>query len=274
MENDWSFQDEIKLKQIDLARAALYLAKRVTYPQLSVPNSLKSIAALAEEAAQKFSEASSIEFKGTILSEFLFREKGFSGNREAYYDPRNSFLNDVLQRRQGIPISLSVLYISVARQLKIPAYGVGMPGHFVVMVPDGNKRLLFDPFNGGGRLSLNDCVNLVEQTTGYSGAFEPHWLDPVSEKLILTRMLANLRASYVEQSEWTQAIRVLECLQLLNPDDPTLQRDLGVLHYQQGAFYKAATQLEQYAKQDPDASDLPFIKKGISERMTDWVKQN
>lgn len=274
MTREWSFKDEISVLQIDLARASLYLAKQIAYPQLRIADCLDQVETLANEAAVQFSRTAPREQRATLLSEYLFQQRGFRGNREAYYDVRNSFLSDVLTRKVGIPISLSVLFIAVARHLKIPTFGIGMPGHFIVMVPDGDKRLFFDPFHGGGRLSINDCSNLVQQTTGYSGPFDPRWLDPVSEKQILSRMLVNLRGSYVQFEQWPEAIRVLRCLQLLHPRDATIMRDLGVLYFQQGNLHTAVHLLERYAQQEPDASDLTNIKNGIAQKFGEWVRKN
>lgn len=274
MKRDWSFADEISTAQIDLARAALHLAKQIAYPDLDIGHFLNELALLSHDADRHINPRAPLEQRATLLGEFLFQQRGYRGDREAYYDVRNSYLSDVLTRKIGIPISLSALFIAVARQLNIPAYGVGMPGHFIVMVPNRDRRLFFDPFHGGGRLSINDCTNLVQNTTGFTGSFNPRWLDPISEKQILTRMLINLRSNYVQLEQWASAIKVLRCLQLLHPSDAALKRDIGVLHFQQGDFYDAATLLQQYADQEPDASDLTYIKRGIAEKMGEWVRKN
>ncbi|MEM7331865.1 MAG: tetratricopeptide repeat protein [Chloroflexota bacterium] len=273
MEN-WEFKDEIQVKKIDLARATLQMARTIAYPHLDVSLYHQKIDLLAAEINKQISPDYSLNVKAELLMEFLFQNQRFKGNVEQYYDVRNSFVNDLLDRRLGIPISLSTLCIIVAHRLNMKAYGVGLPGHFIVMVPNGNQRLFFDPFNGGGRLSLEDCARLVERTTGFTGAFQPDWLDPVSEKQILVRMLTNLRAAYVQTERWPEAISTVECLHVLNPDDATIIRDLGVLNYQRGKMNQAVEYLNRYAQKDPKATDLPFIKNGIAQKLDDWVKLN
>lgn len=274
MMDEWSFKDEIQAKKINLARAALHFARHIAYPSLDVPACLTQIDELAQLANKSIRQADPIQVKAEMLSEFLFQRSGYKGNAEAYYDVRNSFMNEVLTRRVGIPISLSVLFMIVAKRLDLPAYGIGMPGHFIVMVPNGNQRLFFDPFNGGGRLTFIDCARLVTQTTGYAGSFRPEWLDPVDERVILTRMLNNLKGGFVQSENWAKAIKTVECLQLLNPDDASFLRDIGVLYYQNGDMYQALHFLNAYAEKDPKASDIPFIRNGLSDKLDGWVKLN
>ena len=158
-----------------------------------------------------------------------FTQQRFRGNSATYQDPRNSYLNEVIERRLGIPISLSVIYIAIAQDLGLPAHGVGLPGHFIVGIRDNGDEIYIDPFHGGVRLFQADCVQLVREATGISGAFQPEWLKPVSPVVILTRMLNNLRNIYLHQADWTHALAVVERLRLLQPDLPDLRVATWVL---------------------------------------------
>ncbi|MCP5099944.1 MAG: tetratricopeptide repeat protein [Chloroflexi bacterium] len=272
--DEWTFRDEVKLSPIILPRAALQMACDIAYPNLNVPYYLLKIEELAMAAQQYICLENPIATQAEMLAEFLFQREGFSGNTDVYDDPRNSFLNEVIERRQGIPISLSVLYIAVARRLNIQAYGVGMPGHFIVKVPAGAKTVFFDPFNGGGRLSLADCVRLVRLTTSYSGPFQKDWLESVDNPSILTRMLNNLRLIYMEVQDWDYALRVIQQMQYLQPTSTDLLRELGIIHYRSGDINLAARYLNEYLRQEPQAKDAEMIKVGMEKALNHWASQN
>ncbi len=169
------------------------------------------------------------------LAQFLFDELGFSGNASDYTDPRNSYLNEVLERRLGIPISLSVLYIEIARRIGIRAEGVGLPGHFIVRVNMKQGEVIYlDPFHGGHALTEEDCRTRVATVTGGVLPFHESFLNPVQSRYILTRMLNNLKNFYASANDHPRAAKVIERLLVLNPDDVTEMRNLGVLYGQMG----------------------------------------
>lgn len=274
MSQEWTFRDEINLDTVNLPRAALQFARDIAYPSLNVTYYLLQIEELAQEAERQMRMGDQTAVRAEMLSEFLFQRAGYHGNLTDYNTPQNSFLNEVLDTRRGIPISLSVLFLAVASRLNIPAAGVGMPGHFIVTVPDGDRPLYFDPFNGGGRLTRADCARLVEVTTGYQGTFQPAWLDPVDNRMILTRMLNNLRLIYTEQGEWGMVIKTVRCLRLLDPETAVYLRDLGVAYFQLNQMPQALACFEAFAQKAPHAADLEMIRQGIAVRMNAWVRQN
>lgn len=271
---EWTIADELALEPVNLARVALLCAQAVAYPDLQINQYMGQVNQLAQEARGYVPAVDAGHVRGLLLAEYLFGRVPFRGNREEYADPRNSFLNDVLDRRLGIPITLSVLYLEVARRMDIPAYGVGLPGHFVVGVPGPQEPWYLDPFNGGDRLSLNECARLVAITTGYEGPFRVQWLDPTSPLDLTVRMLNNLRAIYAQQEEWLQALRVIEQLQIVQPDVPEHLRDLGLIHYRMGATRLSARYLEAYLQQVPDASDANTIRQGMAGTLDDWARLN
>jgi regulator of sirC expression with transglutaminase-like and TPR domain len=271
---DHSFRDILLNTSDRLPRAALTLSKSIAYPDLDIEVYLKQLEVLVEKAGESRPASASRQEQAVALADYLFSEAAFSGNTANYWDPRNSFLNDVLDRRLGIPITLSVVYIEIANQLGIPAYGVGLPGHFIVGVQDEPGPIYLDPFHGGTRLSMEDCADLVRTTTSYQGDLQPDWLQPVAPLEIIIRMLNNLRFVFIEHESWPEAIKVVEHLCLLRADLSTLKRDLGLLHYRDGALKKALTYLDEYLSREPEASDVPDVRRCLNHVARELARLN
>jgi len=271
---EFTFQDEIALSPIHLPRAALCFAREITYPDLDVAAYLERLEALAAQARAQLSPTHSLAEQAEALSDFLFIQQRLRGNSQEYNDPRNSYLNEVLERGLGIPISLSVIYITLARACGLPAQGIGLPGHFIVSVQDAQGQVYIDPFQGGARLSRADCFQLVKDSTGYEGSFQADWLQPASPKAILTRMLNNLRNIYLHQEDWSHALRVVERLRLLQPQLPDLQRDLGVIYHRQGSLRLAAQHYEAYLRLAPQAPDAEAVASYLRLAAGELAKRN
>jgi regulator of sirC expression with transglutaminase-like and TPR domain len=269
-----AFAAELRRRPIRLALASLLLAKGIAYPALEVSAQLSRIDELAVSARSVIDSRQPLAAQAELLADYLFQTEGFAGNVADYGDPDNSYLNAVLDRRLGIPISLSVLYVAVALRLGIPARGVGLPGHFIVAAGHGERDLLFDPFHRGGRLSLIDCQRLVQLTTGYQGPFRPEWLRPLTSQAILIRMLNNLRHSYLAGEAWPEAQRVLEHLQAVEPDAVEHLRDLGLVFFRQGKMRLAAAFLQSYLEQVPDSPDADLIRQGLAGGLAKWGRAN
>ena len=205
------------------------------------------------------------------LSDWLFDKEGFRGNTADYVDPRNSYLNLVLDRRLGIPISLSVVFLEVARRLNVPAQGVGLPGHFIVAVTGEDAPVFLDPFHGGRPLSVDDCAGLVRRSAGHAD-FDPQWLAPTPPRDIVTRMLNNLRQFYVSVEDWPLAVKIAERLVPLQPGVPAHLRDLAILYYRQGALRKASALFGEYLVRAPEAPDADAVRAG-RDRMLDELSR-
>ena len=266
-----TFARELNELPISVPRAGLLFAREIAYPELDVQHYMQMLDGLAQEARAQVAQA---ESPAEALADFLFYEQEFRGNEEAYSDPRNSYLNEVLERRLGIPISLSVIYVAVARRLHIDAYGLSLPGHFIVGVRQGLVELLLDPFHGGRRLTLEDCEQLVRQTTGLEGLLDPTWLRPATPHAILARMLNNLRVVYVHRERWPEAIAVIERMRQVQPNAPEHLRDLGLLHYQQGHLYPAAQYLEAYLEEEPESPEASVIRQNLQPVFSRWAQMN
>ncbi|MGH7320529.1 MAG: SirB1 family protein [Candidatus Rokuibacteriota bacterium] len=245
--------------EISLAEAGLWIAAE-EYPDLDVPAWLRRLDALGHVARERVAPRLSVDRTAATLNTLLFVEHGFRGNRDDYYDPRNSFLNEVLERRLGIPITLSVVYIEVAARAGVTVRGIGLPGHFVVRMERHGVSRLLDPFNGGVTLTEADCDGLVRRVSGQEVALEPAHLAPVTTRTILTRMLGNLKGIYLARGDWRRALQAVERILLLRPDALSQVRDRGLIHANLGAATAAIRDWETYLQGVPRAADADQIR--------------
>lgn len=247
---------------IKLAEAALLIAAE-EYPRLDVALYLEKLENFGDRARQRAEAATNAADLIASINATLFDELGFQGNRENYYDPRNSFLNEVIDRRSGIPITLSVIYIEVARQIGFSIHGIGLPGHFIAGHFNPGENYFIDVFNGGRRLTDNALADLVTGMSGGRIEFNSTHLLPVTKKQILTRMLSNLLNIYAGSQDYRRAIASIERILLLLPDSLQHIRDYGLLLAQVDRPSSAIEQLEKYLKQMPDADDAETIREQI-----------
>lgn len=251
-------------ESLELGRAALLIAAE-EYPSLDVSLELQrldELAALLEPQVFRIDDETQ---RLGILAHFLHHAQGFRGDDAAtYHDPRNSFLNDVLTRRVGIPITLSVVYLEVARRVDIPLAGVGFPAHFLLRSPAPRGPFL-DAFHGGRRLTEADCEAFLSDLTGGRVAFEPRFLDAVDARHILIRMLTNLKSIYVQQENAPKAIAAIDRILLLDPTRALEHRDRGALYLQMEAFRSAAADLERYLQLAPEAADRNAVDPVLAE---------
>ena len=201
---------------VPLARGALLIAKE-EYPDLNVDHYVDRLSELAREAEPIVSAGNDTVEKVQLLSHFLFEQKGFEGNRDAFSDPRNSFLNDVIERRLGIPITLSVIYLEVGRRLGLNLYGVSFPTHFLVKAVDERGELLIDPFSGGIILTLEQVKAKLAEIYRQPVELHPAMLKSAGARQILVRMLRNLKGIYAGASDWARSLSALDRILMLDP---------------------------------------------------------
>jgi regulator of sirC expression with transglutaminase-like and TPR domain len=249
--------------QIDLAHAALLIATE-EYPELDVDAYRARLDAMGQALAERLQAAEPLQ-RVRALSRYLFEEEGFRGNTEDYYDPRNSFLNEVLDRRTGIPISLSTIYIEVARRAGLVVEGVGLPGHFIVRVASGEGDFLVDPFHSGALLSHEDCQKRLDRVYGGRVRMELAMLAVCSRRQILARMLRNLKAIYLKAEDQPRALAVVDLLLRTQPESVEDLRDRGLLHASLDCYAAAVRDLEAYLEKAPGAPEAQSILERVAE---------
>jgi regulator of sirC expression with transglutaminase-like and TPR domain len=262
----------LEARALDLARAALIVAK-VEYPRLDpgpTLNSLDELGARADERLARLGNAPVIE-RVAELNRLLFQDERFEGNRRHYGDFRNSLLNVVLERRTGIPISLAVVYIEVARRAGLEVFGVSFPGHFLLRVPndagDDTGPIILDPFDAGRRLDDRACRALLHQHVGEDAAFDRTLLESCTSRQILGRMLNNLKRTYVELRSYPHARAVTELLLTVGPAFGSDLRDRGLIAYHLDDYPAALRDLERYLRlhtwQDTDRDEHDRVAEHV-----------
>ena len=254
---------------VDIALAALLIAVD-HYPRLDVAAYQRQLDILAREAGQRIGKTRPPEQIIEILNAYLFEEQGFQGNSEDYYNPANSFLHEVLDTRRGLPITLSIMYIAVAQRLGLSVSGVGLPLHFIARYDpppqSGNTNaILIDPFHGGEILTPERCRERIESVLGHAIVFDPAYLQPTPKRLILYRLLNNLKQVYVQREEPAKAGRVVEQMLVIAPDSVEDIRDRGLLFLQDRAYARAINWLTRYLERLPDAEDAALVQRAIKQ---------
>jgi regulator of sirC expression with transglutaminase-like and TPR domain len=244
--------------QIDLARAALYISLS-EYPNLDVEEYLNRLETMATELKERLPSVSYPLRVIQGINRYLYEDLGFKGNQENYYDPCNSFLNKVIDRRTGIPISLSLLYLEIARRIDFPMVGIGMPGHFLIRPSVAEMEIFVDAFNQGEVLFPEDCRERLTEIYGRPVNLKPEFLQTVTPRQFLLRMLSNLKAIYFNRGDFPRAITILDRILLTAPDAPLEFRDRGILHFRLNHWQQARQDLETYLAILPSAEDKPVI---------------
>ena len=243
----------------DLTRIALEIA-RDAYPDLEPGPYLERIEALAARVRDRAPAAAKARQVLGQINWVLFVEEGFQGNTEDYYDPKNSYLNQVIERKTGIPISLSVLYRAVAHRLGLEMEGVNLPAHFMLRVDRGDETIFVDPFHAGALLDRQGCERRVAELIGRPVVLSDREIAPCSLDLVVTRMLRNLKAIYLRGHDFSTALPVQRRLAALNPDDPLEQRDLGMLCLQLDRPAEAIAPLQSLLDARPEPEDADAIR--------------
>lgn len=252
------FQQAIAADPIDLACASFTIAA-AEYPNLDIAAQIRRLDGIAAAIADRLPPSRYPMKVITTINNYLFSDLGYSGNQTDYYDPRNSFLNDILDRRTGIPISLCVLYLEVAKRLDFPMVGIGMPGHFIIRPTIDDMDIYVDPFHQGEILFTADCQTRLGQVYGRPVELKPEMLAPVTTVQILYRMLTNLKMVYLRHEQFEPALAMVDRLLLLNPGNIHEIRDRGLILYELARWSESATDLEAYLEESPLDTDSRTI---------------
>ena len=258
--------------RIELASACLQIAEDA-YPGLDVDGYVGEIERLAKRLRARLAPDTAVEDRVIALNEFLFDDLGFSGNVDDYYDPRNSYLNEVLDRRTGIPITLAVLYMEIGRRIDLPLEGVSFPGHFLVRLPLRGGTLVLDPFSGGvpqSEAELRERLKRViprDAAGGVPVAELPldQFLEPASNRQILARVLRNLKGVYREKDIPDRLLEVLNRMIIVAPDSAAELRDRGFVYQRLECWRPALKDLTDYLEREPDAADSEEVRARMVE---------
>jgi regulator of sirC expression with transglutaminase-like and TPR domain len=244
-------------EEIRLDEAALLLA-RTEYPALDLSAQLARLDALAARA--ECDPGQSPQANIASLNRLLFEEEKFAGNEE-YDDPRNSYLNDVLDRKMGIPITLTLVYQEVARRCGLPVVGVGFPGHFLAKYLAAAGEILLDPYHRGAILSLQDCEEKLKAQFGGEAEFRPSFLVVSSTKQTLTRMLNNLKGSFFRRKDFAKVLMMIEMALAIDPTSRQEIHDRGMTYFLLRRYGQAMADLQAYLNLSPsDDPQVPDVR--------------
>ncbi|MFN6468105.1 MAG: SirB1 family protein [Nostoc sp. SerVER01] len=250
--------------EINLAKAALYIAQE-EYPNLDPEEYFNALDTMAWELQERLPQQRYPLRVIQTINQYLYEDLGFSGNKIDYYDPRNSYLNDVIDRRLGIPITLALVYLEVARRIDFPMVGVGMPGHFLIRPDLADMEIFVDAFNGGEIIFPEDCQERLSQLYQQPVTLQPEFLAVVTHRQFLARMLTNLKFIYLKQQELEKTLGAVERILLLFPDLTLELRDRGLIYYQLAYYPQAINDLQNYLVKVPDAKDASVIRRLLTE---------
>jgi len=257
-------------ENINLAEAALLIATG-EYPQLDVGYYLAQFEVLAATLKKRLRADISAADKILMLNRYLFDELGFHGNTKNYYDPRNSFLSDVLDRKLGIPLTLAIVYIEIGRRIGLPVHGVSFPGHFLVKCSLREGAVILDPYARGVSLGFDDLKQRIlnlDNSTEPSRSVIAGMLAAASNRDILVRLLRNLKSIYTQQKDWMKALSVADQIICVTPDMAEEYRDRGMYYLNLECFRGALFDLQAYLKMLPNARDADRVRSRLVELHT------
>lgn len=259
---EWDALGATPDERIDLLSAAMLVA-RDEYPKLDLRHYEEMLDAHADAIGKRLPGNADTQQRLLALSRYLFEEVGFAGNHDAFYDPRNSYLNDVLDRRLGIPLSLALVQMELARRLGVPLEGVSFPGHFLVRLQVEGGLLVLDPYHRGRSIDVEELRQRASPHMGHADIDDQQlflMLAPASHRAIVMRMLRNLKSLYQEQDDAEKALRCADRLVRLAPQHADTLRDRGVLYHQLGHLGAAREDLARYLSMAPQADDTEAMR--------------
>jgi len=246
----------------NLIEKCLKLAQILEYPELKIQDEIEKINDISKSLRVILSEVKNPTYLISMLNEHLFQRLGFVGNTDDYYDPKNNFLNEVLEKKRGIPITLSILYVEVARQIGLDLRICGFPSHVVVKY---GEEMILDPFGGGQLLNVEDLEDILFRNFGEEVDFEPEFLDELPEEKILVRILRNLKNSYTQSYAYQKAMRCTDMILAVEPESPDEIRDKGILEERMLHYDDSLKYLNRYLEIAPEAPDVDFVLEMIRE---------
>jgi len=239
-----------------LVEKCLKLSQTLEYPDLNVSDYIQKLQSMGEDLKNSLSEVKNPTYLVSMLNEYMFDGLGFSGNNDDYYNPKNNFLNVVLDKKSGIPITLSIIYIQLANHIGLDLRPIGFPSHFLVKY---SEELILDPFNRGRLLSIDDLQEILDRNYGGSVEFSPDFLNEIEPEQILIRINRILKNSYIQSFNYTMALHCINMILGIEPESPEEVRDKGILESRQLKYELALRSLNRYLEIAPEADDVDYV---------------
>ena len=246
----------VKNPNFNLVEKCLKFSQIIEYPDLDVDEYIKKINRIGKSLKESINDIKNPTYLISMLNEHLFENLGFSGDDDDYYNPKNNFLNEVIDKKIGLPITISILYVEIAKFIELDLKMVGFPSHVLVKY---NEEMILDPFYDGRLLDVDDLQNILDVNFGGQLEFKPEFLDEVNSEQILVRLTRNLKNSYLQSFAYEKALRCINMVLAMNPESPEDVRDKGILEERLLNFEIALKYLNKYLEINPNADDVDFI---------------
>jgi len=240
----------------NLVEKCLKMAQILEYPELNISKYIGKINEMGNSLKIKIGQVKNSTYHISMLNEYLFDELGFDGAEEDYYDPGNSFLNVVLDKKTGIPITLSIIYAEIAKSVGLDLQIIGFPGHVIVKY---KEEVILDPFYSGRLLTIEDLEEILTRNFGEVVEFIPEYLNEATTDQLLTRLLRNLKNAYTQSYAYNSAMKCTDMILGMQPESPEEIRDKGILEERLLRYDKAIPLLNKYLELQPEAEDVDFI---------------
>ena len=255
---EWS--SFVKNPNFNLVEKCLKFAQILEYPDLDVDEYIQKINRIGISLKESISDVKNPTYLISMLNEHLFENLGFSGDDDDYFNPKNNFLNEVIDKKVGLPITISILYVEVAKIIGLDLKIIGFPSHILVKY---NEEMILDPFYDGVLLDVDDLQVILDTNFDGQLKFKPEFLDEIESEQILLRMTRNLKNSYVQSFAHDKALRCANMILAIEPEAPEDIRDKGILEGRLLNFETALKYLNKYLEISPNAEDIDFILEMI-----------
>jgi regulator of sirC expression with transglutaminase-like and TPR domain len=246
----------VKNPNFNLVEKCLKFAQILEYPDLDVEEYIKKINHIGKSLKETISDVKNPTYLISMLNEHLFENLGYSGDDDDYYNPKNNFLNEVIDKKTGLPITISILYTEIAKFVGLDLKIVGFPSHVLVKY---NEEMILDPFYDGRLLDVDDLQDILDTSFGGQLEFQPEFLDEVTTEQILVRLARNLKNSYVQSFVYDKAIRCVNMVLAMEEESPEDIRDKGILEERILNYEIALKYLNRYLELNPNAEDVDYI---------------
>ena len=246
----------VKNPNFNLVEKCLKFAQILEYPDLDIEKYIEKITKIGMSLKESISDVKNPTYLISMLNEHLFENLGYSGDDDDYYNPKNNFLNEVIDKKTGLPITISILYAEVAKFIGLDLKIVGFPSHILVKY---NEEMILDPFYDGRLLDIDDLQEILDTNYGGEIEFKPEFLDEITHEQILVRLTRNLKNSYVQSFVYDKALRCVNIVLAIEPESPDDIRDKGILEERLLNYYSTLKYLNKYLEINPNAEDVDFI---------------